>query len=194
MTLPGAPCIYYGDEIGMEGREDPDCRRAYPWDPARQDGQLRAFVAGLIALRKSEPALRRGRFRLLQATGSPEGSAEGSAGSSAVAYALDQEDFADAEGESSRGAGGSDVSRPAAGRPVETRPVGRSIIVAVNAADTPSRIRFGAPGLTGFRVEQVSWPGNEWTATFAPTTIRDEVLEIGMEARSGVVLRTGPNL
>ena len=95
MTLPGAPCIYYGDEIGMEGREDPDCRRAYPWDPARQDGQLRAFVAGLIALRKSEPALRRGRFRLLEATGSPEGSAEGSAGSSAVAYALDQEDFAD---------------------------------------------------------------------------------------------------
>ena len=43
-------------------------------------------------------------------------------------------------------------------------------------------------------MEQVSWPGNEWTATFAPTTIRDEVLEIGMGARSGVVLRTGPNL
>jgi cyclomaltodextrinase len=38
MTLPGAPCIYYGDEIGLEGREDPDCRRSYPWDPARQDG------------------------------------------------------------------------------------------------------------------------------------------------------------
>ncbi len=197
MTLPGVPCIYYGDEIGMEGREDPDCRRSYPWDPARQDGELRAFVAGLIALRKSEPALRRGSFRLLEAHGSAEGSAASSTEGSAVAYALDFddfEDFGDAEGESSRGAGGSDVSRPAAGRPVESRPAGRSIIVAVNAADVPNRIRFGAPGLTGFRVEQVSWPGNEWTATFAPTTIRDEVLEIGMEARAGVVLRTGPNL
>jgi cyclomaltodextrinase len=37
MTLPGAPCIYYGDEVGTEGRADPDCRRAYPWDPVRQD-------------------------------------------------------------------------------------------------------------------------------------------------------------
>ena len=32
MTLPGAPCIYYGDEVGMEGGHDPDCRRAFPWD------------------------------------------------------------------------------------------------------------------------------------------------------------------
>jgi neopullulanase len=69
MSLPGAPCIYYGDEVGMEGRSDPDCRRAYPWDPDRQDASLRAFVAGLIALRRSEPVLRRGRFRLLAAEG-----------------------------------------------------------------------------------------------------------------------------
>ena len=31
MTFPGAPCIYYGDEIGMAGGHDPDCRRAFPW-------------------------------------------------------------------------------------------------------------------------------------------------------------------
>jgi len=38
MTFEGAPCIYYGDEIGMEGGKDPDCRRCYPWDkPALQN-------------------------------------------------------------------------------------------------------------------------------------------------------------
>ena len=70
MTLPGAPCIYYGDEVGLEGREDPDCRRGYPWDPAKQDRGLRDFVAGLIGLRKAHPVLRRGRFELLAAEGS----------------------------------------------------------------------------------------------------------------------------
>ncbi len=70
MTLPGAPCIFYGDELGLEGREDPDCRRAYPWDPARQDRGLRDFMAGLIATRREYPLLRRGRFELLGADGS----------------------------------------------------------------------------------------------------------------------------
>ena len=70
MTVPGAPCIYYGDEVGLLGREDPDCRRAYPWDPAKQDRGLREFIGGLIALRHAEPVLRRGRFELLAAEGS----------------------------------------------------------------------------------------------------------------------------
>jgi glycosidase len=181
MTLPGSPCIYYGDEVGLEGREDPDCRRSYPWDPARQDGELRAFLSGLIALRRSQPAMRRGLFRLLGAEGS------------AVAYALDLEGES-TKGESSRGARGTAGGRPNAGRPVETRPVGRSIVVVINAADTPSRIRFGAPSLTGFRVEQVSWPGCEWTTTFAPRTLQEETLEVEMEAREGVLLIAGPNL
>jgi glycosidase len=70
MTLPGVPCIYYGDEVGLEGREDPDCRRAYPWDPARQDRGLRDFIAGLISVRRANPVLRRGRFELLASEGS----------------------------------------------------------------------------------------------------------------------------
>jgi hypothetical protein len=41
MTLPGAPCIYYGDEVGLEGNEDPDCRRGFPWEQAKQDTALR---------------------------------------------------------------------------------------------------------------------------------------------------------
>jgi len=35
MTYPGAPCVYYGNEIGMEGGIDPDCRRSFPWDERR---------------------------------------------------------------------------------------------------------------------------------------------------------------
>ncbi len=58
--LPGAPSIYYGDEIGMAGGNDPACRGAYPWDPARWDRDLRAFVRSVLALRASEPAFRHG--------------------------------------------------------------------------------------------------------------------------------------
>ena len=57
-VLPGAPCVYYGDEVGLEGGLDPDSRRAYPWDPARQDLELRGFVRAVLRLRHAEPALR----------------------------------------------------------------------------------------------------------------------------------------
>jgi len=58
MTLPGAPCVYYGDEIGLEGAADPDCRRAFPWDRSAWDHDLRAFVRSAISLRHAHPALR----------------------------------------------------------------------------------------------------------------------------------------
>ena len=60
MTFPGAPSIYYGDEIGMEGRHDPDCRGTFPWDEGRWDQRLRDHVRRCTALRKAHPALRRG--------------------------------------------------------------------------------------------------------------------------------------
>jgi cyclomaltodextrinase / maltogenic alpha-amylase / neopullulanase len=40
MTYPGAPMLYYGDEIGLEGGRDPDCRRAMLWDHTRWDHDL----------------------------------------------------------------------------------------------------------------------------------------------------------
>ncbi len=68
MTLPGAPNIYYGDEIGMAGRGDPDCRRAFPWhDRTVWDQELRSDVREFIHLRHETPALRRGTFELLYA-------------------------------------------------------------------------------------------------------------------------------
>ncbi len=68
MTLPGAPCIYYGDEVGMEGRHDPDCRRAFPWDESRWDTDLLGFVRAAATLRHARPVLRHGSFKLLAAT------------------------------------------------------------------------------------------------------------------------------
>lgn len=68
MTFPGAPSIYYGDEIGMEGGKDPDCRRAFPWDEWCWDKALLADVRRAISLRRAHPALRRGTFTRLGVT------------------------------------------------------------------------------------------------------------------------------
>lgn len=69
-TYPGAPCIYYGDEIGIDGQHDPDCRKSFPWDEHRWDQNLRSYVKEAAALRKQHPALRRGDFtRLWSADG-----------------------------------------------------------------------------------------------------------------------------
>lgn len=65
MTYVGAPVIYYGDEIGLEGEMDPDCRRAMPWNPAQWNQDLRAYYKRLIEIRMSHPVLRHGVFRSL---------------------------------------------------------------------------------------------------------------------------------
>ncbi len=70
MTMPGAPCIYYGDEIGLASGDDPDCRQAFPWQAEAQwDHELLAFYRQATALRHRYPALRTGSFEQLQAAG-----------------------------------------------------------------------------------------------------------------------------
>jgi neopullulanase len=65
MTYPGAPCIYYGDEIGLEGGHDPGCRGGFPWDERQWDQELLDYVRRCIALRKARPALRQGTLTQL---------------------------------------------------------------------------------------------------------------------------------
>lgn len=64
-AYPGAPAIYYGDEIGMVGGKDPECRGAFPWDQRQWNAELRAWVKLLVSTRKRIPALRRGDYQHL---------------------------------------------------------------------------------------------------------------------------------
>ncbi|HJZ45747.1 MAG TPA: alpha-amylase family glycosyl hydrolase, partial [Roseiflexaceae bacterium] len=69
MTFPGAPSIYYGDEIGLPGTNfDPDTRRTILWDrPDTWDMYALAYHKQLIAMRHAHPALRTGAYHRLYA-------------------------------------------------------------------------------------------------------------------------------
>ncbi len=67
MSIAGTPMIYYGDEAGMEGGEDPDCRRGMYWREEQVDKELLDFYKTIIALRKSEPALRSLKLKVVTA-------------------------------------------------------------------------------------------------------------------------------
>ena len=68
-TLPGAPCTYYGDEVGLTGGNDPECRRGMPWDEAAWDRDGIAWTRAAYAARHALPALRRGSFAVAGAAG-----------------------------------------------------------------------------------------------------------------------------
>jgi glycosidase len=63
LTWPGMASIYYGDEVGLTGHDDPDDRRTYPW--GAEDAELRAFYQSLATLRRDHEALRLGDLRFL---------------------------------------------------------------------------------------------------------------------------------
>lgn len=72
MTLPGVPCIFYGDEIGMTGYGDPFCRAAFPWDDLNKyDSTGNVFEAykRLIALRNENSAFSEGEFETIYKLG-----------------------------------------------------------------------------------------------------------------------------
>ena len=64
-TLPGVPSIYYGDEAGLEGYEDPFNRRCYPWGD--EDQELLDWYRTLLAARKACSAFAGGDYRTLRA-------------------------------------------------------------------------------------------------------------------------------
>ena len=67
-TFPGSPTVYYGDEAGMEGCEDPFNRGAYPW--GHEDKDLKARFSLLGQLRKQRQSLQSGSIQWLRASGS----------------------------------------------------------------------------------------------------------------------------
>lgn len=62
MTFPGVPCIYYGDEAGMQGYKDPFNRGTYPW--GHEDQELIKWYRDIITLRNNTDCLRTGEFKL----------------------------------------------------------------------------------------------------------------------------------
>ena len=66
-TLPGVPCVYYGDEIAMQGYRDPFNRGFYLWDS--HEDRLRPVISQLAELRRTCDAFREGELRVLRAEG-----------------------------------------------------------------------------------------------------------------------------
>ncbi len=58
-VFPGVPCIYYGDEAGLEGRKDPDNRRTYPW--GKENKELLEFYREITSLRNNSTLLKKGK-------------------------------------------------------------------------------------------------------------------------------------
>ncbi len=68
-TIPGAPCIYYGDEVGVDGGHDPEGRKSFPWDEDKWDKMLLDYAKACTSLRTDHIALRRGDFKRIHAEG-----------------------------------------------------------------------------------------------------------------------------
>lgn len=64
-TYRGVPMIYYGDEVGMMGSHDPDCRRPMPWNEEEWDHPTLTLYRRLIALRRQHAVFRRGDVRVI---------------------------------------------------------------------------------------------------------------------------------
>jgi len=73
-TLPGAPTIYYGDEVGMTGNDDPDDRRTYPWADkgGKPDLNMFSHYQALAGLRRQYPVLTNGDLKVLLADDAAE--------------------------------------------------------------------------------------------------------------------------
>jgi alpha-glucosidase len=65
MTYPGVPCFFYGDEIGMTGKNALESRSCMIWDSVHWNLELYHFIKGLIRIRRKSSALCNGGFQIL---------------------------------------------------------------------------------------------------------------------------------
>ena len=95
-TLPGAPTVFYGDEVGTTGDDDPDDRRTYPWADkgGSPDQALLSHYQALAGLRQQYPVLQTGDFQILLADDATEVVAYGrKTGSQAVVVIVNRGDL-----------------------------------------------------------------------------------------------------
>ncbi len=85
LLLPGMPMIFYGDEYGIDGGPDPDCRRGMVWDEEYQDKKMFAWYQKLISLRHTYPCLTEGKITAYHT--------DDEAGTIAMTIALDQKEL-----------------------------------------------------------------------------------------------------
>ena len=64
-TLPGVPCVFYGDEAGVEGCADPFCRSCYPW--GKEDTDLIRWYSMLARIRNENECFKSGKYELIEA-------------------------------------------------------------------------------------------------------------------------------
>ncbi len=91
-TMAGAPTVYYGDEVGVTGDDDPDDRRTYPWADlgGSPDTSLLAHYTALSTLRRGLPVLRDGDFRILDVDGADAVAYGRKTGTAAAVVALNR--------------------------------------------------------------------------------------------------------
>lgn len=69
MSYPGSPTIYYGDEVGLTGHKDPDCRRPFPWEQVTPDNTILSHYKKLAEIRNNNQVLKTGELVTLYAQG-----------------------------------------------------------------------------------------------------------------------------
>jgi alpha-glucosidase len=67
--FPGVPCVYYGDEVSLDGHLEQDCGYRFPmqWNEDKQDSAMLNLYRSLISYRKSSDVLKRGSFKFVYA-------------------------------------------------------------------------------------------------------------------------------